>query len=139
MRYTIYLLVFTIFFFSCKANDAVPANTRIDSIVVKKSKHEMYVFQHHQLLKTYKIALGRQPIGHKQVQGDNRTPEELYRIFDKTRIACAIKTWAYHTRTMQTGRQHVNWANHQVAMLKYTAYPTDKAILAAFMTGLMVA
>jgi murein L,D-transpeptidase YafK len=83
MRHIIYLLVFTAIFFSCRGNDALPSHVSIDSIVVKKDKREMYVFQHHQLLKTYKIALGRQPMGHKQWQGDNRTPEGLYHIYNK--------------------------------------------------------
>ena len=43
----------------------------------------MYVFQHHQLLKTYQIALGLEPSGAKHYQGDMRTPEGLYRIKDK--------------------------------------------------------
>jgi murein L,D-transpeptidase YafK len=35
------------------------------------------------LLKTYKIALGGQPIGHKEFEGDNKTPEGKYFINDK--------------------------------------------------------
>jgi len=31
-------------------------------------------------LKTYQVALGRNPQGHKQSLADNRTPEGLYRI-----------------------------------------------------------
>lgn len=68
---------------SCNANTSLPPSVKIDSIVVVKQKREMYVFQKHTLLKTYKIALGRNPIGHKQVQGDNRTPEGLYHIYGK--------------------------------------------------------
>jgi murein L,D-transpeptidase YafK len=34
-------------------------------------------------IKTYTISIGENPIGHKQKQGDNRTPEGLYTITDK--------------------------------------------------------
>jgi murein L,D-transpeptidase YafK len=36
-----------------------------------------------QLVKTYKISLGKQPIGVKEFNGDKKTPEGLYLINDK--------------------------------------------------------
>ena len=60
------------------SNDA-----QIDSIVVYKSKREMSVYSNGQLLKTYKISLGRQPVGHKEFEGDKKTPEGIYAINDK--------------------------------------------------------
>jgi murein L,D-transpeptidase YafK len=59
------------------------ADAHIDSIAVYKSKRRMAVYSHNKLLKTYKIALGRQPKGHKQYEGDMRTPEGLYHIYDR--------------------------------------------------------
>ena len=41
------------------------------------------VFADNQLIKTYRISLGRNPIGSKQFEGDKRTPEGLYYINDK--------------------------------------------------------
>ncbi len=70
-------------FYSCNANTELSKNAVIDSIVVKKDKREMYVFQKNTLLKTYKIALGLQPKGAKHYQGDMCTPEGLYFIKDK--------------------------------------------------------
>ncbi|HRO41303.1 MAG TPA: L,D-transpeptidase family protein [Flavipsychrobacter sp.] len=58
----------------------LPANCKVDSIVVIKHERTLCVFQNKMLLKTYRIALGRQPIGHKQYEGDKRTPEGLYHI-----------------------------------------------------------
>jgi murein L,D-transpeptidase YafK len=54
-----------------------------DSIVVFKQKHEMCVYKHKELLKVYKVALGLQPSGAKQYEGDMRTPEGLYFINNK--------------------------------------------------------
>ena len=43
----------------------------------------MLVYNNETLLKTYKIALGGQPIGHKEFEGDKKTPEGKYIINDK--------------------------------------------------------
>jgi murein L,D-transpeptidase YafK len=55
----------------------------VDSIYVVKSRREMYVYNGDSLLKIYRISLGDTPVGHKHFQGDERTPEGLYRIFDR--------------------------------------------------------
>lgn len=34
-------------------------------------------------MKTYRISLGKKPVGDKQFEGDNKTPEGLYTINDK--------------------------------------------------------
>ena len=49
-------------------------------IVVWKSQRKMALFKNKTLLKTYTIRLGFNPIGHKQKEGDGRTPEGRYFI-----------------------------------------------------------
>lgn len=49
------------------------------SIVIKKSLFEMLVFKDGKLIKTYPVALGKNP-GDKQRVGDNRTPEGSFTI-----------------------------------------------------------
>ncbi len=61
----------------------LPADTDIDKLVVYKSKRRLLAYSNGQLIKTYKIALGRQPVGHKEFEGDKKTPEGLYIINDK--------------------------------------------------------
>ncbi|OQY05568.1 MAG: hypothetical protein B6I20_01010 [Bacteroidetes bacterium 4572_117] len=56
---------------------------KIDEIIVLKSKRQLQVFSKNILVKTYKISLGRQPVGAKQFEGDNKTPEGHYVINDK--------------------------------------------------------
>lgn len=68
---------------SCKADQRLPAGTSIDSIVVIKHKRQLQVYQKQVLLKTYTVALGKQPVGHKHVEGDMRTPEGIYYINGK--------------------------------------------------------
>lgn len=43
----------------------------------------MLAFSNGELVKTYKILLGRQPIGDKEFEGDKKTPKGLYSINDK--------------------------------------------------------
>ena len=61
----------------------LPNGIQIDNIVVNKSKREMLVYSNGILQKTYKVALSRQSIGHKEFEGDKKTPEGIYSINDK--------------------------------------------------------
>jgi murein L,D-transpeptidase YafK len=61
----------------------LPKNATIDNLVVFKSKRQLLAYSNGQLLKTYKISLGKQPIGSKVFEGDNKTPEGKYTINDK--------------------------------------------------------
>jgi len=63
--------------------DKLPDDAQIDNIVVYKSKRQMLVYSNGQLLKIYKISLGRQPIGAKEFEGDKKTPEGIYSINGK--------------------------------------------------------
>lgn len=57
-----------------------PLDAPIDRILVEKAARRMTVYRRGQALKTYHIALGFAPDGHKRQQGDGRTPEGFYRI-----------------------------------------------------------
>lgn len=49
-------------------------------IVITKSQRRLDVISGSTLVKSYRVALGENPIGHKQSQGDNRTPEGQFYI-----------------------------------------------------------
>ena len=51
-----------------------------DRIIVRKKERTMDLMRGGQVIKTYKIALGGNPIGPKTRQGDHRTPEGVYVI-----------------------------------------------------------
>ena len=53
---------------------------RVDRIVVKKTERRLYLMHGDEIVRSYKVALGYQPKGHKQRQGDGRTPEGRYLI-----------------------------------------------------------
>ena len=54
------------------------AEPKADRIVVNKKARTMELMHAGQVLKTYKIALGGEPVGPKTRQGDHRTPEGVY-------------------------------------------------------------
>ncbi|MGX2947769.1 L,D-transpeptidase family protein [Frederiksenia canicola] len=64
------------------SDDALP-DVKIDRLVVFKAKRQMWAYQGEQLIKVYPIALGFNPIGHKQFEGDGKTPEGIYRINER--------------------------------------------------------
>ena len=51
-----------------------------DRIVVEKASREMTLFSRGKVLRSYKVALGKSPVGPKTRQGDMRAPEGLYTI-----------------------------------------------------------
>jgi len=51
-----------------------------DYILVKKSERKLYLMKDDRPIRQYHIALGKNPVGHKQYLGDNRTPEGKYFI-----------------------------------------------------------
>jgi len=53
---------------------------QIDSLVVFKSQNKMIVYQQGKLLKTYQVSFGDNPVGHKQFEGDEKTPDGHYTI-----------------------------------------------------------
>ena len=55
----------------------------VNMIEVHKSERKMYMLHDGQVVKTYDINLGGNPIGHKQFEGDMKTPEGVYYISTK--------------------------------------------------------
>src|SRR5258708_1199278 len=62
---------------------AAQANAPVDRIVVVKSTRTMTLLAAGKVVKTYKVALGGQPIGVKVQEGDHKTPEGTYVIDSK--------------------------------------------------------
>jgi len=51
-----------------------------DRVVVLKSERKFQLLHKGAVLRTYKVALGLRPEGHKEFEGDFRTPEGQYRL-----------------------------------------------------------
>lgn len=52
----------------------------VDLVKVDKSVNKMYLYDSHQLVRQYHVAFGGEPKGHKQQEGDQRTPEGRYTL-----------------------------------------------------------
>ncbi len=58
-----------------------------DRIVVRKAKRELVLLRAGKAIRTYRIALGRTPIGAKDREGDGKTPEGSYTISGRNRAS----------------------------------------------------
>ncbi|MEZ4332410.1 MAG: L,D-transpeptidase family protein [Myxococcota bacterium] len=62
----------------CDSAPSVPDN--VDQILVEKGERRLTLLIKGQPVRTYRVALGGEPIGHKRQEGDERTPEGEYLI-----------------------------------------------------------
>jgi len=61
----------------------LPRGVKADRLVVDKSERTLTLWWHGVPLKTYRVALGGDPIGDKQKRGDGRTPEGTYNVVQR--------------------------------------------------------
>ena len=57
-----------------------PDLPHVDRLVVRKSQRRLYLMDGDKIVRSYKIALGLEPVGPKERDGDFRTPEGWYRL-----------------------------------------------------------
>jgi len=74
------LLVLAFGLTACGSKFKGYSGPRVTLVEVHKADRKMYLLHHDKLLKTYDIALGFAPTGHKQFEGDGKTPEGSYLI-----------------------------------------------------------
>jgi murein L,D-transpeptidase YafK len=61
------------------AAQSVPPNAlHADHVVVLKKERTLELLSHGKVIKTYRVALGGEPVGAKTRQGDHKTPEGVY-------------------------------------------------------------
>ena len=72
------------FFISSFVLSATKSN-EVTEIVVKKSKRKLYLLSGNEIIKSYKVDLGFAPKGHKNFEGDGKTPEGAYKIDRKNK------------------------------------------------------
>ena len=59
---------------------AAQTASRVDSIVIETSKRTLTLMSGTKTVQTYRVALGEQPVGAKDRQGDHKTPEGIYSV-----------------------------------------------------------
>lgn len=59
----------------------------VDKVLIEKEKRQLTLISKGEAIKTYSIALGTNPVGPKERQGDNKTPEGTYIIESRNRYS----------------------------------------------------
>jgi murein L,D-transpeptidase YafK len=75
-----------------------------DKVLIEKKERRLTLLSKGEVIKTYKIALGGNPVGPKERQGDNKTPEGTYSIDSRNRHS------AYHLSL------HISYPNEKDKM-----------------------
>ena len=97
---------------------ALPADSEIAKLVVRKADREMDAYDAQgRLLKTYPVALGFNPVGHKQFEPRKAATSSTTAI----PTAAIIKTSAFPIPTMPTAPMPPRRAKARAATSKYTA------------------
>ncbi|MEZ5567496.1 MAG: L,D-transpeptidase family protein [Halioglobus sp.] len=76
-RALLWIVVFFRIFFWPNAALAVPG---VDQVIVVKSERMLYLKASGEIVQRYPVALGPVPWGHKEREGDERTPEGRYTL-----------------------------------------------------------
>lgn len=71
---------------------SIPNDVVIDKVLVIKSERVLKLLSDDNVIKTYHVALGSNPIGHKQQEGDGRTPVGDYLLDYKNENSIAHRS-----------------------------------------------
>src|SRR5260370_16085744 len=52
----------------------------VDGVIINKAKRELFLMHADKVVKSYRVALGRNPVGPTTKQCDGKTPEGVYSI-----------------------------------------------------------
>jgi murein L,D-transpeptidase YafK len=96
------------------ANDApLPASATADKVIVLKHERKLLLIKGNEVLKTYSVSLGGNPVGFKIMEGDRRTPEGNY-VLDR-----------HNAHSLYHRSIHISYPNaDDVARAKHFGVPT---------------
>ena len=80
MRWLLALLCLSLVVTSQAAPSSVAAPQVVDKVLVEKAQRRLHLISRGETVKSYRISLGKQPLGAKAREGDLRTPEGFYWI-----------------------------------------------------------
>ena len=52
--------------------------TMADKVIIEKEKRRLHLLNNKKIIKSFSVALGLSPLGHKRHEGDSKTPEGSY-------------------------------------------------------------
>jgi murein L,D-transpeptidase YafK len=74
------VLFFATYIYAHHNWNPLPIGTTTDRILVEKSARRLSIFANDKKLKSYRVALGHNPVGPKEQEGDMKTPEGTYKV-----------------------------------------------------------
>lgn len=77
---------------SSNPKSSIPNEVIIDKVLVIKSERVLKLLSRDTVIKTYRITLGNNPVGHKQQEGDGRTPVGHYLLDYKNENSIAHRS-----------------------------------------------
>ncbi|MDH4581109.1 hypothetical protein E8F20_04370 [Pseudomonas sp. BN415] len=80
MRWLLVVLIMSLSALAQASTTPTLGGKAIDKVMVVKSERKLLLMNRGDILKTYRISLGKQPLGAKLREGDQRTPEGFYWI-----------------------------------------------------------
>ena len=94
---------------SASDTSAVPPQLLADRVIVRKSERRMYLMHGETVLRSYRVALGLNPVGPKEQEGDSRTPEGHYMLTrrnPRSEYFLSIQVSYPNDRDMQRARRN---------------------------------
>jgi murein L,D-transpeptidase YafK len=79
-RKSLRALLLGVIVFGSQVATCAQSEKPVDRILIEKSAHLMTLYRGNQAIRKYKVALGTQPVGRKERQGDHKTREGLYTV-----------------------------------------------------------
>lgn len=77
----VFIVVSAPFIPTSAASDLVETTLdKADKVIVVKTERRLYLLREGHVLRSFRIALGPNPVGHKVFRGDGRTPEGFYTL-----------------------------------------------------------
>ncbi|WP_437883604.1 L,D-transpeptidase family protein [Pseudomonas sp. LRF_L74] len=80
MRWLLAVLCFCFVSLTHASTTVTLQGQTVDKVLVLKTEHKLHLMARGEVLKSYRISLGKQPRGTKLREGDSRTPEGYYWI-----------------------------------------------------------
>lgn len=72
------LMAMAVLVFGMRAGVGVASTGGVDKVLVVKSRHRLMLLKDGAVLRSYEVALGKEPLGAKMCRGDKKTPEGSY-------------------------------------------------------------
>jgi hypothetical protein len=116
--------------FAVALHPASGPNAQADHVIVLKKERTLQLLREGKVIKTYKIALGGDPVGPKARQGDHKTPKaDTFSTF-AMRTVSSTSLSTSPTRVFRTASRRGEKASRREAMSSFMGCPTVTVLLA---------